>query len=237
MPIYQLLPDSYGFPRTSEAEPDGLLAIGGDLSPGRLLEAYSRGIFPWFSDHEPIMWWSPAPRLVLFPEELHISKSMRPLFNQEVYHVSFDTAFERVMQACKSTFRRDQLGTWITKDMITAYTLLHQLGFAHSVEVWKEKELVGGLYGISLGSAFFGESMFAKQSNASKYGFIWLVRGLERLGIELIDCQTHTNHLASLGAKEISRDEFEKLLSETIQNEHLRGSWTKIPELLMPPSL
>lgn len=237
MPVYQLLPDSYGFPPTSEAEEDGLLAIGGDLSPGRLLEAYARGIFPWFSDHEPIMWWSPAPRLVLLPCDLHVSKSMRPLFNKKVFTVTFDTAFERVIQACKSIFRPDQLGTWITNDMIEAYTLLHHLGFAHSVEVWKEKELVGGLYGIGLGSCFFGESMFAKESNASKFGFIWMVKGLERLGFDLIDCQTKTRHLVSMGAKEIGRVEFEEILYEAIQKDHLRGSWSEIGELILPPTL
>lgn len=237
MPVYQLLSDSYGFPPTSEAEEDGLLAIGGDLSPGRLLEAYSRGIFPWFSDHEPIMWWSPAPRLVLYPQDLHISKSMRPLFNKKTYHVTFDTAFPRVIQACKSIFRPDQYGTWITRDMIDAYILLHQLGFAHSVEVWKGKELVGGLYGIGLGSCFFGESMFAKESNASKYGFIWMVRGLEKLGFDLVDCQTKTRHLVSLGAKEVNRIEFENHLSQAIQKDHRRGSWSDLPELLKTPKL
>ncbi len=237
MPVYQLLQDSYDFPHTSEAESNGLLAIGGDLSPGRLLEAYSKGIFPWFSDHEPIMWWSPAPRFVLFPNELHVSRSMRPLFNKKVFRVSFDTAFEDVIQACKSTFRRHQPGTWITNEMVNAYSQLHQLGFAHSVEVWKENELAGGLYGIGIGSCFFGESMFTKKSNASKFGFIWLIRGLERAGFNLIDCQIHTSHLSSLGAREISRDKFEKLLFRAIKNDHLRGPWTEIPELLKPPSL
>ena len=237
MPVYQLLQDSYGFPSTWEAEPDGLLAIGGDLSPGRLLAAYSMGIFPWYSDHEPILWWSPAPRLVLFPEELHISKSMRPLFNQKTFTVTIDTAFHRVIQACRSIYRKDQLGTWITSEMVKAYSLLHQLGFAHSVEVWKEKELVGGLYGIGLGSCFFGESMFAKESNASKFGFIWAVRAMEKLGFEVIDCQTRTNHLVSLGAREIERGEFEKLLDRALQNDHLRGSWTHFPEFQATPRL
>ncbi|MCL4105582.1 UNVERIFIED_CONTAM: hypothetical protein GTU68_057457 [Idotea baltica] len=203
--------------------------MGGDLSPGRLLEAYARGIFPWYSDNEPIMWWSPAPRLILEPKELHIAKSMRPLFNKEVYRVTYDTVFDRVIHACKTAFRKDQYGTWITPEMINAYNLLHELGFAHSVEVWQEENLVGGLYGIGLGSCFFGESMFAKASNASKFGFISLVKGLQHLGYDLIDCQTKTKHLVSLGAKEVNRSTFEGFLAEAIQKDHLRGPWTEIP--------
>lgn len=230
MPVYQLLADSYQFPPTSEAEEDGLLAIGGDLSPGRLLEAYARGIFPWYSDQEPIMWWSPAPRLILHPNELHISKSMRPLFNKKAFRVTYDTVFDRVIHACKTVFRKDQYGTWITPDMINAYNLLHELGFAHSVEVWQEEHLVGGLYGIGLGSCFFGESMFAKVSNASKYGFISMVKGLQQLGYTVIDCQTKTKHLVSMGAKEVDRSVFEELLASAIQQDHRRGPWTALPE-------
>ena len=167
MPIYNLHPTYLGFPNPSEAE-DGLLAIGGDLSAERLLQAYSKGIFPWYSNNEPIMWWSPNPRCVLPLDKLKVSKSMKKVLKDNLFKVTFDTSFQQVIDNCKQVPRKEQEGTWITEEMLAAYTQLHQLGYAHSVEVWRDKKLVGGLYGVSLGKAFFGESMFSKQSNASK---------------------------------------------------------------------
>ena len=216
MPIYQLDSNYPWFPNPAEAEANGILAVGGDLSATRLLTAYRYGIFPWYSEGEPIIWWSPDPRFVLFPADLKVSRSMRPYFNQKKFDCSFDQDFEAVMRACQTTARRGQSGTWITEDMIRAYVHLHELGFAHSVEVWQENELVGGLYGLALGKVFFGESMFAKASNASKFGFISLVRFLHKKGFELVDCQQQTTHLASLGAKAISRKKFMTLLNDYI---------------------
>lgn len=198
------------FPNPEQASPEGLLAIGGDLSIERLVLAYNSGIFPWYSEEEPILWWSPDPRMVLFPEELKISKSMRQLFKKEAFQVTYNTCFERVIGNCAKIFRPDQEDTWITSEMIEAYKGLHSLGMAVSVEVWEGDELVGGLYGIDLKDKkiFCGESMFSKVSNASKYGFICLVEKLKQQNYELIDCQVHTNHLESLGAKEIDREVF-----------------------------
>lgn len=200
----------YSFPHPSKASEDGLLAMGGDLAPGRLLKAYQSGIFPWYNPGEPILWWSPDPRMVLFPEKLKISKSMKQLFRKNFFEVTHNQDFLSVIEACASISRKDQKGTWITDEMKKAYNKLHQLGFAHSVEVWQDKKLVGGLYGIYLKEKrlFCGESMFSKVSNASKYGFIWWVQRLQKEKVKLIDCQLHTPHLASLGAEEISRSEF-----------------------------
>lgn len=229
MPIYLLSTSDLAFPHPSLASPRGILAMGGDLSPERLLLAYRRGIFPWFNEGEDILWWSPDPRFVLFPDELKVSKSMRPYFNQRKFAVSLDTAFDRVIEACRSTRRPGQLGgTWITEDMLEAYRRLHELGFAHSVEVWKAGELVGGLYGISLGKVFFGESMFTQVSNASKFGFIWLVRRLRQEAFWLIDCQQATRHLASLGARGISRERFLEYLEKNSGEPTLRGNWNDI---------
>ena len=198
------------FPPVESANPVGLLAFGGDLSPNRLINAYRHGIFPWFDSSQPILWWSPDPRMVLFPEELKISKSMKQLLKKEVFKVTFDLDFEQVIGNCATAPRQGQEGTWITPELKQAYIELHRLGFAHSVEVWQEEELVGGLYGIYLRekNIFCGESMFAKKSNASKFGFIKLVRKLREEGVKLIDCQVYTAHLASLGAREIPRSEF-----------------------------
>jgi len=192
------------------ANPDGLLAMGGDLSVNRLLDAYNRGIFPWYDSSEPILWWSPDPRMVLFPENLKVSKSMKQLFKKEAFKVTYNKAFEKVIEACGAMKRAGQNGTWITPEIKEAYLKLHYLGFVQSVEVWQEKELVGGLYGIYLKDKkiFCGESMFAKVSNASKYGFITYVNKLKAEGVSLIDCQIFTPHLASLGASEIPRAEF-----------------------------
>ncbi|SHJ21146.1 leucyl/phenylalanyl-tRNA--protein transferase [Mesonia phycicola] len=198
------------FPPIVNADVQGLLAIGGDLSPQRLQLAYQSGIFPWYSEGEPILWWSPDPRMVLFPEEIKISKSMRQLFKKNAFTVTYNKTFESVIRNCAQAKREGQDDTWITEEMILAYIELHKQGWAQSVEVWREEELVGGLYGIYLKEqrVFCGESMFAKVSNASKYGFISLVKKLEAEGVEIIDCQVHTNHLESLGAKEIAREVF-----------------------------
>ena len=196
------------FPNPALTDEDGILAVGGDLSPQRLLLAYSWGIFPWFNDDEPILWWCPDPRFVLFPAELKIPKSMRPLMRSARFRVTFDECFEAVTRACGAQPRPDQDGTWISEEMVAAYVRLHELGFAHSVEVWEGETLVGGLYGVALGKFFFGESMFARVSNASKVGFFTLVEKLLRNGYQLIDCQQQTRHLGSLGARAISRNEF-----------------------------
>lgn len=229
MPVFWLDDQSLEFPAPELATPEGILAVGGDLSPARLLEAYAGGIFPWFNEGDPILWWSPDPRFVLFPDELVVSKSMRPYFNQKKFQVSFDQDFEGVMRGCQQSNRNGQSGdTWITEDMIQAYVQVHQLGYAHSVEVWQDGELVGGLYGISLGKIFFGESMFAQVSNASKFGFITLVQKLREKGFTLIDCQQQTQHLGSLGAKPISRKSFLNYLQENKKLNTLTGSWTQV---------
>ena len=226
MPVYELHPTYFGFPPVTEAE-DGLLAVGGDLSVERLLEAYYSGVFPWFSEDEDIMWWAPDPRFVLFPEDLKISKSMRNVINKKVFTTTFDTDFAQVISNCQKSPRKDQDGTWITTEMQNAYCKLHELGFAHSVEVWQEEELVGGLYGISLGKAFFGESMFSKKSNASKTALIFLVQTLTEKGFHFIDCQVHTEHLVTMGAKEIPRAEFMENLAKALQSDSLVGNWNK----------
>lgn len=202
------------FPPVAKADENGLLAIGGDLSQTRLLHAYNNGIFPWYNEGEPIIWYSPDPRMVLFPEELKVSKSMRQLLKKQAFEVTFNTCFDQVIQHCAFMPRAGQDGTWITQEMQDAYKKMHQNGYAYSVEVWQEEELVGGLYGIWLQdkNVFCGESMFAKVSNASKYGFIKWVQYLQEQEVRLIDCQVYTDHLASLGAVEISREEFLKFL-------------------------
>ncbi len=216
------------FPPLEWAGPDGLLAAGGDLSPERILTAYSLGIFPWYNEYNPILWWSPDPRFVLFPEELKVSKSMRPYFNQKKFTVTYDQQFETVMRHCKHQLRKGQQGTWITEEMVDGYVKVHEMGYAHSVEVWQGEQLAGGLYGIALGKCFFGESMFANVSNASKFGFISLVRKLREQGFELIDCQQETGHLGSLGAKLISRSEFVAFLKKNEQEPTLIGNWQEI---------
>ena len=200
------------FPPVEKALPDGLLAIGGDLSTARLLLGYRNGIFPWFNEEDPILWWSPDPRCVLFPDKLKISKSMKQVLRNSRYKFGVDTAFEAVITNCSSMERAGQPGTWITREIIDAYTKLHQEGYAHSAECWENGQLVGGLYGVLLGKVFFGESMFSKANNASKFAFINWVEILKQQGIQLIDCQMHTAHLESLGAEMISRDRFIELL-------------------------
>ena len=219
MPLFVLDKELY-FPPVHLAEPDGLLAIGGDLSVERLLLAYKNGIFPWY-EGEHILWWCPDPRFVLFPDELKISKSMKQLIKKEEFQFTINKAFEEVINNCKTIDRKGQEGTWITNEVKKAYTLLHKKGIAHSAEVWKDGVLAGGLYGIRLGKVFFGESMFSKQSNASKYAFIKYSEYLKEEGVEIIDCQVYTEHLESLGARMIPRKEFISLLKKLIpENEH-----------------
>jgi len=203
------------FPPVELAEPDGLLAIGGDLSQERLLLAYRQGIFPWYEGRH-ILWWCPDPRFVLFPQELRTSASMRQLIRRHTFDFRIDSDFRQVIAKCRTIARRGQEGTWITEEVKEAYTRLHEAGYAHSAEVWLDGVLVGGLYGIRMGKVFFGESMFSTVSNASKYAFISYVRQLQSEGVELIDCQVYTEHLESLGARMIGRPEFVALIGSLI---------------------
>ncbi|WP_300566983.1 leucyl/phenylalanyl-tRNA--protein transferase [Flavobacterium sp.] len=200
------------FPNVNESTPEGLLAVGGDLSTERLLLAYQSGIFPWFEDGDPILWWSPVERMVLFPDEFKVSKSMRNVINQGVFQVTFNKAFREVMMNCQSVKREGQYGTWISDDMIEAYCKLHELGKAMSVEVWQNKTLVGGLYGVDMHPVFCGESMFSRVSNASKMAFIALVNYLKTNNYTLLDSQIYNDHLDSLGCREIPREEFMRIL-------------------------
>jgi leucyl/phenylalanyl-tRNA--protein transferase len=210
-------PADIGFPDTdlAETDPNGLLAIGGDLLPTRLLTAYRNGIFPWYSAGQPILWWSPAPRMVLFPDEFHVSRSLRRTLRRSGYRLSVDTAFEAVIHACAGP-RADQDGTWLVPEMIEAYLELHRAGHAHSFEVWLADELIGGLYGLAIGQAFFGESMFSRRSDASKIALALLVDIAAMQPYRIIDCQVYTDHLASLGAREIPRAEFRQVLAATL---------------------
>lgn len=210
-----MLSDELWFPPVEEALPDGLLALGGDMNPDRLLLAYSSGIFPWYDDDLPL-WWSPDPRFVLFPHNLRISKSMKQLLKKEVFDFRMNTSFEEVLINCKTITRKDQDGTWINDEMITSYMELHNRGYAQSAEVWQDDELVGGLFGMRVGNVFCGDSMFSRVSNASKYAFIKYVQWLQQDGVVLIDCQVPTPHLESLGAATIPRDEF----IDVLKNNH-----------------
>jgi leucyl/phenylalanyl-tRNA--protein transferase len=207
MPVFTLS-RRLSFPPAHLALKEGLLAVGGDLSVERLLLAYRNGIFPWYSPGEPILWWSPDPRLVLYPEELRISRSLGKIINKKSFQISFDEAFEAVIQACAQAKRSYGEGTWISDEMKDAYCELHRQGYAHSVEAWQDEALVGGLYGITLGRVFFGESMFSRVSNASKVAFVTLVENLKQLKFKLIDCQVRTGHLIRFGAREIPRKVF-----------------------------
>ncbi|MBF7731482.1 leucyl/phenylalanyl-tRNA--protein transferase [Pseudomonas sp. N040] len=209
--------DSLKFPPLDNAlqEPNGLLAAGGDLSPARLIQAYRHGCFPWYQDGQPLLWWSPDPRTVLFPEELHVSRSLAKIIRQGCFQFSFDRAFDAVIQACAGP-RSYAEGTWITSPMQAAYRELHQRGVAHSVEVWSDGKLVGGLYGLAMGRLFFGESMFSHASNASKAGFVYLVEHLRNWGFVLIDCQMPTQHLHSFGARAIPRRQFARYLRDNL---------------------
>jgi leucyl/phenylalanyl-tRNA--protein transferase len=213
-----ILTEELLFPPIEMADDNGFLAIGGDLSAERLLLAYRSGIFPWFSDEDPICWWSPDPRFVLFPEELKVSKSMLQVIKKNQFEFSINKAFAEVISNCKNVYREGQAGTWISDEMKEAYINLHQLGYAHSAEAWSNGELVGGLYGIRLGKVFFGESMFSLRSNASKFAFINYVQLLQKENVQLIDCQLHTPHLESLGARMIERKAFKEYLELFIQD-------------------
>lgn len=223
MPIF-LLGDEPVFPPAQLASDEGIIAAGGDLSPQRLLNAYTSGIFPWYSEGDPILWWSPDPRMILSPKEIHISRSMKKFLKKSPFHFSFDSSFGHVLEHCADP-RDGQLGTWITREMKAAYVYLHELGFAHSMEVWQEDKLVGGLYGVSLGKCFFGESMFSLQTNASKFGIITLARLLQEKEFLMIDCQVPSGHLRTMGAKEIPRVEFLKLLERGLDYETIPGKW------------
>ena len=212
--MYFLTRELY-FPSVNHASPDGLLAVGGDLSPERLMLAYRNGIFPWFEDDEPILWWSPPQRMVLFFDELKISKSMRNILNRGIFKVTFNTAFREVITSCRKVKRVGQEGTWITNEMVEAYCRLHELGIARSFEVWQDDKLVGGLYGVDLGHVFCGESMFSLLPNASKVAFIALAGQQQKENYKLLDCQVHNDHLESLGAREIPRADFLKIVTNT----------------------
>ncbi len=224
MPVF-LLSDELAFPPVELAEHDGLLAVGGDLSPERLLLAYREGIFPWFTEDTEILWWSPDPRLVLFPDELRISRSLRQTIKKGLFSITLDRAFSEVIRACAEVHSLKDGDTWITPSMIDAYTRLHQMGYAHSVEAWSGGKLVGGLYGVSLGSAFFGESMFTRVSNASKVAFVFAVKQFKKWGFRLIDCQVTTEHLKRFGARQIKRAEFLRLLKEVLKDRTRKGRW------------
>jgi leucyl/phenylalanyl-tRNA--protein transferase len=224
MPVY-LLADRIAFPPPEAAEESGLLAVGGDLSPERLLLAYASGIFPWYEEGVPVLWHSPDPRTVLLARELHVPRSLGKRLRRDPYAVSLDDAFEPVIRACAAVRRPGQRGTWITADMIDAYLELHRRGFAHSAEAWQDGELVGGLYGVSLGACFFGESMFALRGDASKMAFVRLVRQLERWGIDLVDCQVRTDHLARFGAVPWPRRRYLEELACRLRAPTRRGRW------------
>ncbi len=215
----------YDFPSLDNAleHPDGLLAIGGDLSPNRILIAYRHGIFPWYSE-QPILWWSPSKRMVLFPEQLKVSRSLRKTLRKQQFTVTLDKDFRKVIENCAETRRYDK-GTWITPELLEAYCQLHDYGFAHSVETWYQGELVGGLYGITLGKVFFGESMFSLKTDASKVAFVHLVRQLQQWEYELIDCQVSTDHLGSLGAIEIPREDYRRFLDQLCDHPGYQGIW------------
>lgn len=224
MPIY-LLGEELLFPPPEEAEEDGVLAIGGDLRPERLILAYKQGIFPWYSEDTPIVWHSPDPRMVLWGPDIYINRSLKKTIRRQPYHLTMDVAFAQVIEACAHIPRPGQSGTWIVDEMAAAYTELHDMGYAHSVEAWDGETLVGGVYGVCVGAAFFGESMFARAPNASKIAFATLVRQLESWGIPLIDCQVYTEHLQRFGAREWSRARYLHALRKAVSFPTRRGQW------------
>jgi len=227
MPVFYLT-DDHIFPPPNLAEKEGLLAVGGDLSEERLLLAYSMGIFPWYSQEEPILWWSPEPRLVLYPGEIRISKTLKKVIRKGVFDITMDQAFEQVINACARIREENNEGTWIVKDMISAYCKLYESGYAHSVEAWFEGELAGGLYGVSLGKSFFGESMFTRKSNASSVALVKLVYYLKSLSFDMIDCQVTTDHMIRFGAREIPRDSFLQQLKKSLDRPTIKGKWSLV---------
>lgn len=228
MPIFALN-EQPTFPPVELADENGILAVGGDLTTERLTEAYTHGIFPWFSRGDPIIWWSPDPRFVLSPDSIKISKSMKQVLRKNIFKITYDTNFEGVITGCRKP-RKKEKDTWITDEMFNAYCMMHEIGLAHSVEAWKDDKLAGGLYGISLGKCFFGESMFAEKSNASKAAFITLAKKLQQLNFVIIDCQVYTDHLDNLGAKEIPRSDFIDILNIGLQHKTLQGNWNDMSE-------
>ena len=229
MPVFRLSQE-LGFPPPHYADPDGLLAVGGDLSPKRLLLAYRQGIFPWYSQDTPPLWWSPDPRLVLFPNEFKVSKSLQRVLKKDLFKVTLDRAFLEVIRRCAAVRREHGGGTWIVPEMVHAYHLLHRLGYAHSVESWQGGELVGGLYGVAMGRIFFGESMFTEKTDASKVALVRLVQLLRRWDFALIDCQVTTAHLKSFGAREIPRRDFLDRLAGAVREPTRCGSWSDVWE-------
>ncbi|MGM0574701.1 MAG: leucyl/phenylalanyl-tRNA--protein transferase [Myxococcota bacterium] len=235
MPVFALDEDLV-FPHPELADPSGLLAVGGDLRPERLLLGYRTGIFPWYDEGMPLLWHSPDPRMVLHPRELHVGRSLRKHMRRRPYTLRFDTAFRDVITACASVPRPGQNGTWLTEEMIEAYVLLHDMGYAHSAEAWRDGELVGGLYGVSLGGMFFGESMFARADDASKIAFVATVRQLRRWGVGLVDCQVYTEHLARFGAREIPRHVFLGQLRDQLDVPTRPGLWSFDGDPYEPPA-
>lgn len=225
MPIYELDLDHPAFPPADHADDSGLLAIGGELREDWLISAYESGIFPWFNEGEPIQWWSPDPRCILRTSHVKVQKSMRPLLNSNEFTFRFDTHFEDVIHRCADVPRHGQKGTWITREMVDAYCRLHQIGIAHSAEIWRGEVLVGGLYGLSLGKMFFGESMFSDLPNTSKLALIYLCNWLADRGFEWVDCQVYSPHLERMGAESISRAEFLDILDDAIDEKTLIGKW------------
>jgi leucyl/phenylalanyl-tRNA--protein transferase len=218
------LSDEISFPHPRLASPDGLLAVGGDLSVSRLILAYKMGIFPWYSKGEPILWWSPDPRLVLFPDDFHMSRSLKREIRKKAFRITFDEAFDQVIAGCAAK-RPGSEGTWIVPQMAEAYMQLHRIGVAHSVEAWKDGVLAGGLYGVSLGGCFFGESMFSRESNASKVAMAALMRFIRKKGFDLVDCQVKSGHLMRLGAREVPRTIFLEMLEKSMERPSLSGKW------------
>ena len=225
MPVFRLT-DELVFPDPALAEDGGLLAVGGDLRPERVLLAYRNGIFPWYSEGRPILWWCPAPRFVLLPDELHVGRSLRKTMRRSPYRITLDTDFVGVIEACAKVPRAGQHGTWITSDVKAAFVDLHRRGVAHSVEAWAGERLVGGLYGLAIGSVFFGESMFADAPDASKVAFVRLVQQLRAWGFDLVDCQVHTEHLERFGARHVELEEFQHRLHEGVGRATRLGPWT-----------
>ncbi|MFZ5444919.1 MAG: leucyl/phenylalanyl-tRNA--protein transferase [Myxococcota bacterium] len=224
--MHFLGPDPTRFPPIEETDEDGIIAVGGDLSPERLVQAYRRGIFPWYSEGLPILWHCPDPRFVLEPKAMHVPKSLRKVMKRGTYEVRLDTAFDQVIDGCARTPRPGQRGTWITRDMRKAYLRLHQLGLAHSAETWLDGQLVGGLYGVSLGRVFYGESMFARADDASKVAFVTLVEWMQAWGVELVDCQQETEHLARFGAVPWPRTRFIDALATLTASPTRQGKWS-----------